>query len=334
MKRQTVLVLVLMVAALMLVSCSSVFVNDSTTVHNAVIPAEFYKTDLTSGGNVWNEDVVTTEGIGSTLLTASDEVWVVVRLGEGLAESYVGSEYVDMSDYALSAEGEAAISAYTHEQDRVINQLAVEGISSTIKHRYTILQNGFAALVKYGDIEKIEGIPGVERVVLSEQYYMPDVTVEEINATFANTGIFDNDTGYTGEGTVVAVIDTGTDYTHNAFQAMPEVQAITPEFLAQMLPSTNASAIYGGLTADEAYINAKVPFIFNYIDMNTNVIPDFSDAINGQWHGTHVAGIAVGNDDTIQGAAMDAQLAIMRVFGQGGAACDNESIRSGRRRSL
>lgn len=137
MRRQTVLVLVLMVAALMLVSCSSVFVNDSTTVHNAVIPAEFYKTDLTSGGNVWNEDVVTTEGIGSTLLTASDEVWVVVRLGEGLAESYVGSEYVDMSDYALSAEGEAAISAYTHEQDRVINQLAVEGISSTIKHRYT-----------------------------------------------------------------------------------------------------------------------------------------------------------------------------------------------------
>lgn len=41
MRRQTVLVLVLMVAALMLVSCSSVFVNDSTTVHNAVIPAEF-----------------------------------------------------------------------------------------------------------------------------------------------------------------------------------------------------------------------------------------------------------------------------------------------------
>lgn len=327
MKRQTVLVLVLMVAALMLVSCSSVFVNDSTTVHNAVIPAEFYKTDLTSGGNVWNEDVVTTEGIGSTLLTASDEVWVVVRLGEGLAESYVGSEYADMSDYALSAEGEAAISAYTHEQDRVINQLAVEGISSTIKHRYTILQNGFAALVKYGDISKVEGIPGVERVVLSEQYYMPDVTVEEINATFANTGIFDNDTGYTGEGTVVAVIDTGTDYTHNAFQAMPEVQAITPEFLAQMLPSTNASAIYGGLTTDEAYINAKVPFIFNYIDMNTSVIPSISDAVmNGQWHGTHVAGIAVGNDDTIQGAAMDAQLAIMRVFGQGGAGAYDTDI--------
>lgn len=121
MRRQTVLVLVLIMAALMLVSCSSVFVNDSTTVHNAVIPAEFYKTDLSSSGNVWNQDIVETEGIGSTLLTASDEVWVVVRLGEGLAESYEGSEFTEIADYALSAEGSALISAYTHEQDRVIN---------------------------------------------------------------------------------------------------------------------------------------------------------------------------------------------------------------------
>ena len=55
-------------------------------------------------------------------------------------------------------------------------------------------------------------------------------------------------------------------------------------------------------------INDKVPFAFDYADADTDVFPIKSE------HGTHVSGVIVGKDDVITGVAIDAQLAIMKVF--------------------
>ena len=89
------------------------------------------------------------------------------------------------------------------------------------------------------------------------------------------------------------------------------------------------------LTADQLYVNKKVPFAYNYVDKNLNITHD-NDAMGG--HGSHVVGIAAANRyvpdgdgyadalETVHmtGVAPDAQLIIMKVFGQNGGAFDSD----------
>ncbi|MBQ1508380.1 MAG: S8 family serine peptidase, partial [Erysipelotrichaceae bacterium] len=83
------------------------------------------------------------------------------------------------------------------------------------------------------------------------------------------------------------------------------------------------------------YRNSKVPYIYNYVDGNTDVT-HLNDT-QGE-HGSHVAGIAAANryikkdsayveareEVKAVGMAPDAQLLIMKVFGQGGGAADSD----------
>ena len=64
----------------------------------------------------------------------------------------------------------------------------------------------------------------------------------------------------------------------------------------------------GGLSADDVYINEKVPYGYDYADND----PDVYSTHNN--HGTHVSGVIVGKDDTITGVAPNAQLVSMKVF--------------------
>ena len=66
--------------------------------------------------------------------------------------------------------------------------------------------------------------------------------------------------------------------------------------------------MYGGLTADDVYINEKVPFGYDYADND----PDVYSTHNN--HGTHVSGVIVGKDDVITGVAPNAQLVSMKIF--------------------
>lgn len=86
-----------------------------------------------------------------------------------------------------------------------------------------------------------------------------------------------------------------------------------------------------GTTAEDLYRNEKLPFAFNYIDQNLEITHD-KDRQGG--HGSHVAGIASANryipkdegyveyteDAGVVGTAPDAQLLVMKVFGNNGGA--------------
>lgn len=107
--------------------------------------------------------------------------------------------------------------------------------------------------------------------------------------------------------------------------------------IAAALPYLNAYAVTGGaLTAADTVISNKIPFGFNYVDKNTNVEHIYDT--QGE-HGSHVAGIAAANrylqaeDGTftdavaavgVAGNAPDAQVLVMKVFGQGGGAYDSD----------
>ena len=82
-------------------------------------------------------------------------------------------------------------------------------------------------------------------------------------------------------------------------------------------------------------ISDKIPFAFNYVDINTDVTHLHDTA--GE-HGSHVAGIAAANryiktEDgyvdaiasvCVAGNAPDAQVLVMKVFGQNGGAYDSD----------
>ena len=95
--------------------------------------------------------------------------------------------------------------------------------------------------------------------------------------------------GYTGEGMTVAVIDTGIDLTHAMFSVQPENPSMTSEKVAEILAESNlhVSQIVPGVTAEQLYSAAKIPFQFDYADGD-------ADSTDTMGHGSHVAGIIAG----------------------------------------
>jgi hypothetical protein len=154
--------------------------------------------------------------------------------------------------------------------------------------------------------------------------------VVENNTTVYDTGIYDAGeyAGY-GEGTVIAVLDTGLDYTHPAFQSFTKTDvelAWDREYVKSVFDNgafqLSAETRYSGtLSAKDVYVSDKVPFAFDYADDDPDVYPSYSN------HGTHVAGIIGGYDtdgytdkdgnpiaETFMGVVPDCQLVICKVF--------------------
>ena len=90
------------------------------------------------------------------------------------------------------------------------------------------------------------------------------------------------------------------------------------------------------MNAGQLYVNAKIPFGYNYIDKDLDITHDHDSA--GE-HGSHVEGIAAANaflsnggrlllpcpgDGQGSGVAPDAQILTMKVFGKGGGAYDSD----------
>ena len=242
-------------------------------------------------------------------------------------------------------------------QNEIANEISKEVFGGKDKldvvWNLTLAANIISANVKYGDIAAIEEIPGVQEVVLETRYEpMVVKTEEKADPNTATSGVMTGTytayaEGYTGAGSRIAIVDTGTDLDHQSFDAdaflysleqggNEDADLLTVEEIAKVLPDLNLVEKMPSVTAEDLYINAKVPFGFNYIDKNLTVDHD-SDS-QGE-HGSHVAGIAAANayipdgnggyesalnSVKVQGAAPDAQIITMKVFGAGGGAYDSD----------
>ncbi len=245
------------------------------------------------------------------------------------------------------------------EQSRVQERIErTTGENLDVVWNLTLVANLISANVAYGQISEMEEIPGVEQVFLETQHE-PDVVKTDLpadpNMSTSPSMIGSNvawAAGYTGAGSRIAIIDTGTDTDHQSFDdgafqyslsQQAEEAGMTEEAYLEQLDLLDKEEIASVLdqlhvraTAEELYRSAKLPFAFNYVDKSLDVTHDNDTQTE---HGSHVAGIAAANayipngDGTyakaldrvlVQGVAPDAQIITMKVFGQKGGAFDSD----------
>ncbi len=185
------------------------------------------------------------------------------------------------------------------------------------ERQYTTLLNGFSATVTYGQYKALKELDCVESVFLSPTFsLLPDTA----NSTRMIGGGLANETGFTGEGLLIAILDTGVDMDHQIFSKAPANPALTQDDVKGLLSQYDfqAEGFVKGLSASSVYKSAKFPFQFDYGDKDTDGAPGTKSS-----HGTHVASTAAGctgiNAD-VQGVAPDAQIANMNVFNSSGSA--------------
>lgn len=218
-----------------------------------------------------------------------------------------------VSDFVNSPDGVKTGAKIHSEIGALKNKISKAGFNSMFGEEYDVLLSGFEVVIKAKDFNKLSNVVGNEAtLIVGEEYERCESQViENIVDIDETTGIFNSiGSDYTGSGTVIAVLDTGLDYTHSAFdpERFDGDEVMTLDTISEVIDKTIASSMVGGLSANDVYVNKKVPFAFDYADKDSDVFPLDSS------HGTHVSGVIVGNDDTIRGVAPNAQLASMKVF--------------------
>ncbi len=258
------------------------------------------------------------------LPSVDDEVWAIVELNSSSlleaakAEKYKGS----LNQYLSTASAAAQLQVIEAEQEVIKNRIS-EKLDVEFKYSYTTITNGFAVKLKFGDYEKLKKINGVKQTILSVEYYLPEEEQAQDYVTNLATlaGAKSTSSVYRGQGMVIGILDTGLQTGHEAFTVVPSMQRLTASSVEDVLADTVANIFSYQknktyLSASDVYVSGKIPFAYDYADMDTNVNPNLKTMeSNGNDHGSHVAGIAAGNNGKdFEGAAPEAQLAIFKVF--------------------
>ncbi len=257
----------------------------------------------------------------------SGERWVIVELnGDNLYDLYRKSTgYDSFQAFCASDVGKKYREEISEKQQSFLERLDASDLEYSYKYSYSTLNNGIAIRIGGDDCRTVSEMADVKGVYFSENYAVPKVAVTN-NANVYTTGIYNaNGISEKGEGMVVAILDTGLDYTHEAFQMTLKSPAWSKSYVAQRMAAAGDS-FYAKASVDDVYYNEKVPFAYDYADDDSDVFPQYSS------HGTHVAGIVAGKSnyvvneetgETFLGVAPEAQLVIGKVFTDN---LDNEGL--------
>ncbi|MBQ8248795.1 MAG: S8 family serine peptidase [Clostridia bacterium] len=207
-------------------------------------------------------------------------------------------------------------------------QMCAEYTSKLIKdsesdYVYDTLLCGFHLSLPESSLSKLEKLSFVSEVYTCAEYEMLSYSESE-NAMRSAEMIgyeMSEELGLTGEGIKIAVIDSGFDVTHPAFDT-EVTETLNLKTYAAVIGSSRLNALRYLLNAESLRHNSKIPFRFDYADNDTDVISE-------ELHGTHVAGIigaAPTEVSNMQGIAPGAQLLLMKIFSDSSATANDYSL--------
>lgn len=255
-----------------------------------------------------------------TAYAPDERVRIVIELEDApLLDSHKVSQYASVTDFLDSNAAQSTERKLERARKSVKSQLATKLDDVEVRYEYTTVFNGLSVEADYADLETIQDLPGVKDAYVSQVYQL----IEPVNETkLADSvpsigGDISQATGYTGKGMVVAILDTGLDTSHEAFQHDVNGAKYTKEDIQSKISDNPLQA--GEISVDSVYKSSKIPFAYDYYDNDTNVS-------GGNSHGTHVAGIVGANGGKVTGVAPDAQLMILKIFGDDGSGAYDSDI--------
>ena len=248
----------------------------------------------------------------------TDRVNAIVKLEGDSILTLAQKAKMTAAEYLTTDVGKKALADMLAAQEEAIRALGSS--ISGVKYHYTTLFSGFSCSTEYQNLAKIESMFRGSSAMIGERY-LPEATATDNALNAYGTGIYNSSgTGLTGKGMLVAVLDTGLDYNHSAFQRLPEGDVrVTRDDIQSLYPNLAAASLSPNTRWEQTYYSDKVVYMYDYADKDPDVYP-----VND--HGTHVAGIISGKDDTICGVAIDSQLAIFKVFSNEDAGAETEDI--------
>lgn len=152
---------------------------------------------------------------------------------------------------------------------------AATQLGGQVRQQYGLLLPAFSMEIENGKVEELRKLPGVKSVTYVNSY-QPE---NKVSAPLIGAAALHAE-GYDGTGTVIAIVDTGINYSHEAFGAQSNLDP-----------------------------NGKVIGGWNFADNDAEV----QSAPGTSPHGTHVAGTAAGIGP-FAGVAPGAKLLAQKVF--------------------
>ncbi|MFY0758137.1 S8 family serine peptidase [Metabacillus dongyingensis] len=248
---------------------------------------------------------------------------------EGLATAYKPNDTVRLiveveQPTEIEQTAKSKKTLYKQKQDKVIEQISKEKKSQSnspikVKHRFFKGFNGFSVETEFQNIKDIQSISGVANVHIARTFQENMAASKELVQA---QNVWEQ-YGYKGEGLVVAVVDSGIDYTHKDMKLSDTAKA------KEIWTQDNINQKFAETDVNEIWYSDKVPTGYDWADNDTNVIP----GTNGSPHGTHVAGtIGANGDETkggVAGIAPGVQLLAEKVFSDNGGGAYEDDIIAG-----
>ena len=172
------------------------------------------------------------------------------------------------------------------------------------------LINTLALSLPADQLPALRAAPGVITVSRSAEFAAPAASRGKSydgNEIDPRDTVLRSDDPHTGEGALIAILDTGFNVEHPSFTMPDGVEGkITKEDLPELLRDTYVIYRQTREKITDTYVSPKIPFAYDYGDSDTDVMCTST-------HGTHVAATAAGSGE-LYGTAPGAQLLLMKVF--------------------
>ena len=264
-------------------------------------------------------------------------------LDKGSGKTRYSLDRLETADAQTLALAQEAVQATQQSVKAEVAALS-DDVSFESSESFSLLINAFTVKAPYGELARIRSLDGVKNAFV-EGYFSVPVTEPgyELYTDYSSGMIGLNETellGLTGSGTLIAVLDTGIDYDHEAFATAPDGLRYTQEEMKALVakdaslfqaktqdgwdPNTY-SPKYADVDVSQLRISDKIIYSFDYANA------DYDATADGGNHGVHVSGIAAGHtvkdgETTFRGVAPDAQLAEMKVFDSWSGQCQTTTL--------